>query len=244
MLMTDLSTDHQALTSPEQFGDRLFQCPLRAFRQGEYKLLVKDHTQRMPQPCPLRTSAFKARYPPALLPLSVLLTNFAPAGGLVQTTPRGCGQDCHSSGRVWVGERHSSKHLAADFCSCQSWPWLLLVPCNCLLHSLYVQTVGHKNCDIIGESGDPCSDTTDKGNSDQCQNCFLISKPTEQGLQGKDVEKRRQGATLLDQPLNCKGPQAAVQNADPSVELWFESGSLQNCHQKPMIHPIEGFGLI
>ena len=31
---------------------------------------------------------------------------------------------------------------------------------------------------------------------------------------------------------------------DVFVELRFESGSLQNRHQKPMVHTIEGLGLI
>ena len=35
-----------------------------------------------------------------------------------------------------------------------------------------------------------------------------------------------------------------VQNADTFVELRFESGGLQNCRQEPMVHPIEGLGLI
>ena len=53
-----------------------------------------------------------------------------------------------------------------------------------------------KNCDIIDESRDPYSNTTDKGHSDQGRIGLLISKPTGQGLQFKDVEKRRRGSTF------------------------------------------------
>ena len=55
----------------------MFQHPLRALRQGGVQTINKGSkgrsTQCTPQPCLLRTNTFKARYPPALLPLFVLL---------------------------------------------------------------------------------------------------------------------------------------------------------------------------
>ena len=93
------------------------------------------------------------------------------------------------------------------------------------------------------KAGDLCSDTTDKRNS-RAGFYLFISKPAEQELHSKDIEKRRQGATLPDRHAqlrrtpsafrshlhHCLG--AAVQNADLSAELLFESGSLQNRRQK------------
>ena len=59
----------------------------------------------------------------------------------------------------------------------------------------------------------------------------------------------------MDQPLERERPRTrlvhlyhclgvVVQYADSFAELWFESGSLENCRQKLMVQPIEGFGLI
>ena len=83
----------------------------------------------------------------------------------------------------------------------------------------------------------------------------LISKPTEQGLHSEDIEKREQGVALPDRSLDRESPRTpsvhqhhrlwvGVQHADLFAELRFESGGLQNRHQEPMVHPIEGLGLI
>ena len=89
----------------------------------------------------------------------------------------------------------------------------------------------------------------------QGQTCFLIPKPTEQGLQSKDIEKRRQGSTLLDQTLDRESLLApsvhlnhrlwvVIYHSNQFVELRFESGGFQNSHQEPMVNPIGDFGLI
>ena len=77
----------------------------------------------------------------------------------------------------------------------------------------------------------------------------------EQGLQSEDIEKRRQGATLPDRLLERERLRilpvhrhhclrVVVQHADPFAELRFESGGLQNRHQKLMVYLIEDLGLI
>ena len=92
-------------------------------------------------------------------------------------------------------------------------------------------------------------------NAMQGQTCPLVPNPMEQGLQSEDIEKRRQGATLLDRPLNSERLQAipvhlhhrllvVVYHANPFAELWFESGDLQNSRQEPMINTVVGLGLI
>ena len=96
-------------------------------------------TRSMLKPCPLRTSAFEARYPPVLLPLFVLPTNFALVEGPVRPTPQGYGRDCRSSRRVQVGKRHPSNYLAADLRSCQGWPWFL--PPTCTLQPPSLQSL-------------------------------------------------------------------------------------------------------
>ena len=65
-----------------------------------------------------------------------------------------------------------------------------------------------------------------------------IPKTTEQGLKSEDIEKRRQGATLSDRPLERERLRTlpvhlhyrlrvVVQHADPFMEHRFESGGLQ-----------------
>ena len=127
-LMTDLSMAIR-LWSPQSNLERdCFGAP-EGPQTGGVRTISKEsqgrRTWHTPKPCPLKTSAFETRLPPALLFLSVLLNNFAPVGGLVWTTPQECRQNSRSSERIQVGKHHLSKHLAADLCSCQSWPWLL-----------------------------------------------------------------------------------------------------------------------
>ena len=82
-----------------------------------------------------------------------------------------------------------------------------------------------------------------------------IPKPTEEGLQSEDIEKRRQRTALLDRTLDRERPRTpsvhlhhclwvVIHHANPSAELRLESGSLQNSHQKPMVNPVKGLGLI
>ena len=68
-----------------------------------------------------------------------------------------------------------------------------LVLDNRLLHSLYIQAAGYKHRDIIGERGNPCRKRASKRDTVQGRICPPIPKPTEQGLQSWDIEKRRQG---------------------------------------------------
>ena len=78
--------------------------------------------------------------------------------------------------------------------------------CYCLLHSLYIQTAGYKDCDIISERRNPCCKRANKRDTTQDRICPLIPKPTEQGLQSDDIEKRRQAASLPDRSLECERP--------------------------------------
>ena len=93
-LITDLSADHEFSTSPQQRGEGLSQRPPIAFRQEKYRQLVKNQGEDVHGAlfCPtcLRTTAFEAKYSPALLPLPGLPTNFVPVGGRAQTTLQGC----------------------------------------------------------------------------------------------------------------------------------------------------------
>ena len=126
----------------------------------------------------------------------------------------------------------------------------LLLLANHLLHSLYILAAGYKDCDIIRERGNPCRKRASKRDIAQGQICSLIRKPTKQGLQSEDLEQRKQRTALPDQtPLNvsrnlhhCLG--VVVHHANPSAELRFESGSLQNSRQKPIVNPVEGLGLL
>ena len=130
-----------------------------------------------------------------------------------------------------------------------------LVLANRLLHSRYIQAAGYKDCDINGERRNPCRKRVSKRDTAQERIRSLIPKPTEQGLQSEDIEMRRQGAALPDRTLDSERPRTpsvhlhnclrvVVHHVNPSAKLRFESGSLRNSRQKPMVNPIEGLGLI
>ena len=130
-----------------------------------------------------------------------------------------------------------------------------LVLDNCLFHSLYIQPAGFKDCDVIGERWNPCRKAASKRDTAQCRTCPLIPKPAQEGLQREDIKKRRQRAALPDRTFDRERPRTlsvhlhhclrvVVHHANPSAELWLESGSLQNSGQKPMVNPIEGLGLM
>ena len=95
------------------------------------------------------------------------------------------------------------------------------------------------NTDIISVCENLPSNTADKRDSTQDRICRPICKPPEQGLQGEDIEKRKQGATLPDRPLEneCFGTLpvrlhqrlgVVIHHADPFAELRFKSVGLQN----------------
>ena len=136
-----------------------------------------------------------------------------------------------------------------------------LGPCNPLIldnrlfYSLYIPEAGYENCDVISERGNPSRKAANEWDTAQCRTCPLIPKPAQEGLQREDIEKRRQGAALPDRSLDRDHPRTpsvhlhhclrvVVHHANPSAELRFESGSLQNRRQEPMVYPIEGLGLI
>ena len=106
-------------------------------------------------------------------------------------------------------------------------------------------------CDVISERGNPCRKAANERDTAQCRTCPLIPKPAQEGLQREDIEKRRQRAALPDRTLDHDHPRTpsvhlhhclrvVVHHAHPSAELRFESGSLQNRRQEPMVNPIEG----
>ena len=138
---------------------------------------------------------------------------------------------------------------------------LILVPCNLLIldnrlfQSLYIQPAGYEDCDVISELGNPGRKAANEWDTAQCRTCPLIPKPSQEGLQREDIEKRRQKAALPDRTLDRNHPRmpsvhrhhclrVVLHHANPSAELRFESGSLQNRRQEPMVDPIEGLGLI
>ena len=62
------------------------------------------------------------------------------------------------------------------------------------------------------------------------------------GDRGQPCRAERSIANTVERLLfTCT---TVVHHANPSAELRFESGSLQNSRQKPMVNPIEGLGLI
>ena len=218
-----------ALHLPRAIWRGIVEAPTDVSQAEEVQPIGKGsrgrRTRRTPPPCPLRTTSLKARFPPEHSPWFVLPINFAPVGGRARTTPRGIG-----------------------FCN-------PLVLANRLLHNLYIQAAGHKDCDIISERGNPCRKRASKRDTAQDRTCPLIPKPAEQGLQREDLEKRRQRAALPDRTLVCERPRTpsvhlhhclrvVVHHGNPSAELRLESDSLQNSRQKPIVNPIESLGLI
>ena len=78
--------------------------------------------------------------------------------------------------------------VKVDLGSCN--PLLLA---NRLLHSLYILAAGYEDCNIISECGNPCRKMVSKRDTAQSRISPFIPKPTEQGLQSEDIEKRGQG---------------------------------------------------
>ena len=158
-------------------------------------------TRRTHPPGPLKTNSFEARYPPGLLPWPVPPTNFAPAGGRARTTPQGCGRVRHSRGRVTVEERHPSRHPTTDLRAYHDWFWYMLLLHTCQPPSLQLLCPIGRTRKRYHQRTQP--DSQQRGIYEG-RICCPIPKPTEQGLQGEDTEKRRQKTTLLDRPLERK----------------------------------------
>ena len=125
-------------------------------------------------------------------------------------------------------------------------PAISFVPYDRSLHSLFVQTAGHEDSDIISVRRDLCGKTASKKSSAQSRICLLIPKPTEKGLHSEDIEKKQTGAILSDQPLQSERLRSpavhlhyhlgvVVHQANQFAELQFESCGLQNSRQKSMV---------
>ena len=68
-----------------------------------------------------------------------------------------------------------------------------LVFANRLLHSLYIQATGYKDCDIISERGNPSCKRASKRDTSQGRINLLIPRHTEQELQSEDIEQQTGG---------------------------------------------------
>ena len=223
-------------------------------RLGKYGQVVKDQGEDV-HGAHLHP-AFEARYPPTLLPLPVPTTNFAPVGGRARTTPK----DADES--VTPAEGPKQRNATPPCIQSQTFALIKIdlgtcyffVSQNRLLHRQYVQSARNKDSDIIGVRRDLRPNPSGKGDSIRSRISLLIPKPMEQGLQSKDVQNRRQRATLPDRRLDREHPRTlsvhlhhclqVMVHANPFVELQFEFSGVQNRRQKPIIHPVEGLGLI
>ena len=83
-------------------------------------------------------------------------------------------------------EQKTFAFVKIDLGSCFSF-----VLSNCLFHSFYVQEVGHKDGDVIGERGNPGCKKTNKRNNAKDRICPLIPKPSELGHQSEAIDKKR-----------------------------------------------------
>ena len=144
--------------------------------------------RRTPPLCLLRTTSFKARYPPGHLPWPVLSTNFAPVGGQAQTTPEDADRSVTPAEGPWQGIATHPGTEPQTFALSK----LTLTPtiCSYSATAFFVQAAGHKDGDIIGERGNPCCMRASKRDTTQGWICPLITKPSELGLQSEDMEKR------------------------------------------------------
>ena len=120
---------------------------------------------------------------------------------------QGFGRVHHFSGRVPAEERHPSRHPTADLHSYQNLSWhLLLLHTSQLPSSLPSCSICRKTKTVISSAYAETFALRNpaKRDSTQSRSCRPIPKPTEQRLQSKDIEKRRQGATLPNQQLDCE----------------------------------------
>ena len=161
----------------------------------------------------------------------------------------------NSSGKVLVTEHHPSRHLAENLRYYQSWSWPLLSARTSLAHysqllcpngGTEIQCCTWEHADTFAVRG-PAKRRPQKAG--------LAFSSTKQVLQSEDIEKRRQGATLRDQPFDYERLRTlpvylhhrlrvVVYHTNPNPELWLESGGLQNSRQEPMVNPIKGLGVI
>ena len=168
--------------------------------------------------CPSRTTAFEAKYPPALLPLPGLPTNFAPVRGRAQTKHQGCGWVRRTRGKVQAGRKpHAPKRRPSLLSKFNLAPAI----CSYLTIASFTASLSER-------------------------------RDTKTVISSAYAETFAR-ATLPDRPLDHERlraltihlhSSAVIQHVNPSAKLWFESDGLQNCHQKPMVHHVEGLGLI
>ena len=134
--------------------------------------------------------------------------------------------------------------VKVGLCSCNP-----LVFANRLLHSLYIQAAGY-----ISERGNSCRRRARKVILRRAG--FVPPSLSLRSIAAKLGHREEEtGAALPDRTLDHESPRTpsvhlhhclrvVIHHANPSAELRFESGSLQNSRQKLMVNPIEGLGLI
>ena len=130
-------------------------------------------------------------------------------------------------------------------------PCYLLVPHKRLLRCFYFQTEEHKDSDIISI----CRKRASKMDTTQGRTFLPIPTPTEQGFQSEDIEKRRQGQPCATKRSIAKTSGCFQFTCTTACELWYimlihlrNSGRnttvSKTVANKPMVNPIEDFGLI
>ena len=86
---------------------------------------------------------------------------------------------------------------------------LILAPAICsylttTFFTSYMSRWRKKDSDIISVHGYLCQKWASKKDTTQGLTGLLIPNPAEQGIQSEDIEKRRQGATLPNQMVDCE----------------------------------------
>ena len=117
-------------------------------------------TWHTPPPDLLRINTFEARYPPAFLPWPAPLTNFTSVRGWAWTTPWECRWVCHRNATPPSTQSKTFTLIKIDLGT-----YYFFIPLNHLLHSFYVQSVGHKDSDVISIHRDLYPETACKGDS-------------------------------------------------------------------------------
>ena len=178
--VAELSPDHRPTASPEQSGEGLRRQPT-CLKQRKYSQSVKyqegRRTQHTPPLCPLRITSLKTRFPPEHSPYLYFRPISLQFG--VEPEPR--------------TEPQTFAFVKIDLGSC-----CLLVRANRLLHSLYIQVAGYKDCDIIGERGNPYRKRASKRDTAQGRIRPLIPKSTEHG-----APKKGHGQEETSAPFTC-----------------------------------------
>ena len=173
------------------------------------------YTQSAPPPGLLRTTSLEATRAFTLACTSNQFRSSWRSGPSHTTRMRtGPSLQRRDPGRVSLPARHRF---------CQNWPWLLLFvriqqpP----FHSLYVQEAGHKDSDVIGKHGNPYCKRASKRDTMKGKICPLIPKPSEQGLQSEDIEKRREGNPCRTDRSITNAPERLPFTCTTAWGLWY-----------------------